>query len=1183
MRRSGLVAGFALALLSSPRPASAFSTRVHLTIANDVRRALIASGSNRVALKLSPHAAELSADDAQAILEHPLEFRAGSVGPDNIAFPGMTDPSHAVGQRPFEQCEALYQEAQLPAERAYALGCFLHGATDAVAHHYVNYLSGETFTLNPLASGRATSLDNVVKHIVAESMLQHAAVALEPARFEPGELAHAVPQGFVLRTYFNEQSALYGLMGAHAKAKFDAARAASPDAALPALITGAGLAPADHLVLSPVYLREIDAERQKLRATVVASIKALQDRSTPEGNQLGVGAGGDGTLGTNDDTTACSVGCAELFARYKTFVALLAPRSDAGGNALPSAFDKLSDELRGDLFKLLPAYVQTIERVSAKLNEPVGAGSGGLGLSAADLPALFEPLDTWAGDITAIDYVSLTQAVLPDWLLELQDALQAVGVNVDVTSILQTLLDPVILPIKDAVEEYAIGQAKTFVGELVDALETQQTGVEAELAAKLAAASAPALGGTLLDHLFESGLYAHAFNAAASALAQRAAVLPAGNDPVGLGPATFDASHTPSWMQLGACDYLRDAVFPLGLGVRGALSVKQGDTTFAAVATEDSPVECHDGSLTSFASTPSSSNCALVSLDDLIASDTPRGSVSRSYPPELSALKLTCLNLTVPGLPAPPPGSGGSSGSAGAGGAGTAGSSAGGSNAGAGPDNPSDGNDDDDDGCGCRVAGAPPRSPWAPSTHAPWLGLGLGIALLRRRRRGLPTPDRHEILARSGLGRLARSGLGRLARPGLGRLARPGLGLLAPLFLLTSLTAWGCGGGGSSDDDDDVDPAGAGGVAGAGGAAGQAGTGGVGGANGTGGVGGAGGEGGQGGTVNGAQKLIAALGQSVWQGTHDRGGRQRAVELRFDADSLLWAEIDNPFGPARRRTLRTMTIEPDASAVHTTVITPSTWPVDPDNGKKEDWTLEVREGAARKLVLTRSGVTEEYDEGPWAAPTDGLTAVVRVFSPGGAADNAFCNTGTFSGPDRGVLWAFARDLENKGSEKAAATDVVAGAKLLRWSEESGANDFAITDVPGFDRFGGTELSDQFNFIVLYLGTIKHPGGSFALRERDDDILDALWAFAGDGVGSANTNDLFLEVHGHAPADFTEDEPSQNFDAQDLPIEAMLLRCSSSIEGQAVDLEANLNDTGWKLVGEHETKPLLNETLFPPAL
>lgn len=1144
MKKSGLIASSALALLAFAQPARAFSTRVHITIANDVRRAIIASGSNRVALRLSPHSAELSAEDAQAIVDHPFEFRAGSVGPDNIAFPGMTDPSHAVGQRPFEQCEALYQAAERPEERAYALGCFLHGATDAVAHHYVNYLSGETFTLNPVASGRGTSFSNVVRHITAESMIQRAALGLDPDRFGPGELAHSLPKGFVQRTYFDETSPLYALMGKHARAKLDAARAKTPGATLPEIIAAAGLAPADHLVLTPVYLREIDAERQKLRATLVADIAAMQNTSTPDGAELGVGPGADGQLGTPDDTTDCTVGCPTLYATYKTYVSLLTPRVDAGGGTLTPPFDKLSNKLGADLFQFLPAYLETIEGVSAKLNGPLTPGQGSaFDLSAADLPLLLGPLDAWANDVTAIDYVTVAQNVLPGWLIELQDALDTVGVNVDLPDILAALLDPVIEPVKEAIKDYAIGQARQFVDDLVTELEATQSTVEAEFEAKLAAGSSPELGGTLLDNFYESGLYAHSFNAAAAALAQRASVLPAGNDPVGIGPATFDASHTPSWMQLGACDYLRDAVFPLGLGVKGALGVKKGDKTFAATAADDSPVECHDGSLDAFATTPSATNCALVSLDDLVADPSHRGSVSRSYPPALGGASLTCLNLAVPGLPAPPPGAGGAGGSIGAGGSGASGPGTGGLGGAGGAAPNADDGDADDDGCSCRVAA--PQHPGA----AGFFGLGLGALLLSRRRRR----------------------------------AR----FLAPLALsaLVALAAGGCGGGDDDDDDGATDGAG-GGTSASGGAAGGGGSGtpgggsgGGGGSAGIGGMNGAGGGGGSGGE-SGAQQLINALGKSTWRGTHDRGGRERSVEMRFDAGSLLWAEIVNPFGPSRKRTMRTMNVEADAKTVHTTVITPAGWPVGPDNGKKEDWTLELRAGTPRTLVATRGGVVEEYEEGAFAPPESGLTAVVRVFDPGGAMDNAFCNANTFSSPDRGVIWAFAR---GESAEAATATDVVAGAPLLSWADRSGGNNFAITDVPGFDLAGGTELDDQFNFVVLYLGTVSHPGGPFEMRERDDDILDALWAFVGDGVGSSNLNDLFLEVHGHVPADATDDEPAANFAAQDLPIEAMILRCDGQIDGQAVDLEANLNNGGFRLVGEQPTKPLVNDTLFPPAL
>ena len=73
------------------------------------------------------------------------------------------------------------------------------------------------------------------------------------------------------------------------------------------------------------------------------------------------------------------------------------------------------------------------------------------------------------------------------------------------------------------------------------------------------------------------------------------------------------------------------------------------------------------------------------------------------------------------------------------------------------------------------------------------------------------------------------------------------------------------------------------------------------------------------------------------------------------------------------------------------------------------------------------------------------------------------------------------------------------------------------------------------------------------------------------------------MHGHFAPDATEDEPEANFPAGDLPIEAMLLRCDGSIEGQAVDLEANLAGGGFRLVGEHATKPLVDAGLFPPAL
>ena len=189
---TSLVASLAALLAVPPQAAHAFSTRIHIVIANKVREALVDAGDGSIALKMGDYKVQLDAKDIAALTDNPLSFRAGAIGPDNMVFPGMTDPSHAIGQRPFEQCELLYQAALLPDERAYALGCFLHGSTDAVAHHYVNFMTGETFTLTPITANRESDLDNVVRHILAESQIQAAAVAQDPAAFYKGKTVHFI-------------------------------------------------------------------------------------------------------------------------------------------------------------------------------------------------------------------------------------------------------------------------------------------------------------------------------------------------------------------------------------------------------------------------------------------------------------------------------------------------------------------------------------------------------------------------------------------------------------------------------------------------------------------------------------------------------------------------------------------------------------------------------------------------------------------------------------------------------------------------------------------------------------------------------------------------------------------------------------------------------------------------------
>ncbi len=1158
LRRTALAFGLS-ALFLLPAPAHAFSTRIHIAIANKVREALVDAGNGTIALKFGDTSVVLSPDDVTALTDFPLAFRAGAVGPDNMVFPGMTDPSHAIGQRPFEQCELLYQAAAVPEERAYALGCFLHGSTDAIAHHYVNYMTGETFTLTPITSARQDSLSNVVRHILAESQIQRAAIEQDPDAFAGSKLLHTIPIGFVLRTYLDQDSPLWQMMAAHAKAEYDAAVAMNPDASLPELVASLDVAPADHLVLTPVYIGTIDGAIADTRAELAARVLELQDPNSPDGAELQVTAGNDGELGTKDDDTACSASCPELFTEYFVKAGLLAPRYNAQQQELPPAFDKITDELRVEMYGFHEAYMQTVANLSAKLNEAPNDMSGEFGATKADIEAAFAPMKEWADKLGTIDYDTLVYAVVPDWLIELETFFQALGINVDLAAIFKAIFDPIIQPIKDAIQDAFIAQAQVFIDALVTEIEAKKGEVYAEYDARLAAAAHPDLTGDMLDHFYDSGLYGHAFNIAAGAIADHRTVLPVGDDPVGIGPASFDASYTPAWMQAGMCDYLREVVFPLGIDVRGALSVRDGDGDVPAVQTEDSPVECHAGSLSAFATDPDAAACLLVKLAALLGD--PVGSVSRAFPPNLSDKPAQCENFAVPGLPDPPPAddtgtTGDETGDAGTGDA-SDGSGPGAEDSG---DVPTDASSpsvpstpttldtitetaggDSDDGCGCNS-----------TNHNP-LGLALFglLALARRRRRALA------MTASLGLAACGDSGSDETTTP-----------TTLPSSTTAGPTAVDTTDASSPSTTDDTpttadDPGETSTTPGTSETTADPET----------------SETSADDTTSGgsmAGELLGALNGTVWSGEATRDGKTRVYELRFDSDSLLWSELRNPFGPSRLREMRAMKVDPDGASVHTTVIQPPGWEVHPENGRMDDWTVEVIDGDPRTLRTTRDGAVEEFTEGAWPAPTDGLTAIVRVFKVGGVVDEAFCDSGA-SGFDYISLFNFARG----NSDEIQAVDVVAGAKLDTWTDPSNNNQFSVNDVDGFDRHGGTVLSDTFNFFVTYTGTITHPGGEIGMREGNDEVEDAVWAFLGDKAGTGQEMDLFLEVQGFAWPDATPDENFGNFPAGDVPIEAIVVRCTEAIKN--VDVEITVPPNDWMLVGNAPTVPVINTDLFPPAI
>ncbi len=1121
-----------LALLALPSVASAYTTRVHIVMANEVREALIASGDGTIELRWSGATVRLPPEDADAIVNQPLAFRAGAIGPDNTVFPGMTDGSHGVHQDPYGQCELLYMEAITEVERAYALGCFLHGATDAVAHHFVNDFTGETFTLNPRSEGRLSSFDNVVGHIVTESRIQDAVRQSDPTALSESALRHDIPESFVLRAYYDVDSPVWQRLAEGALERWEAARAASPDGNLLSWAGAAGLASWEHVAMAPVYLSEIQRLRVALRAFVEAEIADLSDPSSTRGRELGVTAGDDGMVGTPDDDTACSGSCPTLFGRYYVYVNLLAPRTDAGGRPLPSAFDAISDRLGDDLNLFLPALMAVIGNLSNQLNAPITDDADhGLDVSPSDVAAIFAPLDDWATRTTSVDYELLGRAVTPVWYQNLSDFFDRFGVSISIPEVLAAVLEPLIREVREVLVDSVRAEAETYVIELAGEYRAGRDGFSDGLELQLAASAPDTLGGHALEFFQDSGLWNYSFNITAATFANHDVLL--SGDPIGEGAASFDASYTLEWTQLGLCDYLQAAVFPEGTGIGPLLSVHDGETFHMANIDGDAPVECHDGDLELFGM-PSVDNCRLVGLDELTRD--PHGSLSRAFPPTYASGDATCRRLTVPGLPAPPPlpdggmggGDGGASGGDGGGPGGDGGPGSG-----------------EDSGCGCAVPGGASGSP---------LGLLFALAgLLFWRRRGQPA--RRSRAAGWAKGWIA---LGALA------LALGGCddGVVDPPTdgSVTPMDGGGDDAGPGPDDSGVIDED-------------------------------AGDEDGGVGVDGGPdlrRALLDALGASVWSGlqTRSEGGSlvERAYELRFDAATLEWAEIRNPWGPGRQRIFRSFSVDRDGETVDSTVMIPSGWETPPElNGQRDTWTFEVVDGSPRELRITDDGgVTEVVTEGAIPAPVEGLTAELRVFAAGGTIEDAACRGSTINDADRRLIWEFARGRGTMSEE--TGYDFAAGVAIEEWVD-SPLGSWSVTDVDGFGRLGGTALSNQFNFVVRYTGSLDNPG-TFWLREADDDVNDAaVWAFAGASVGSMRPADLLLEVQDFFNADATPNEVSFTGPAGPVPVEIILTWCPAVSHLEPTTFQASLDATGaaFDLLPPADTTPITDAALFPPAL
>lgn len=711
-RKLASALALAVALAAFPSRGHAFTTRVHIVLANEIRAALIASGDGTIQLRWSDYSVQLPPQDADAIINRPEAFRAGAIGPDIVVFPAMTDGTHAVDQNPYRQCELLYEEAFTESERAYALGCFLHGTSDAIAHHFVNYFTGETFTLNPISVGRLGSFDNVIGHIVTESIIQTAVYVANPTAFSAGELSHQVQQDFVLRTYFNVDSPIWMRMAEGSLGKWNTVQAANPrpdpsvwppQSNLYTWVTDAGFHPWEHIAMSPLYIDEIQRGRTQLRDQMLARIQDLAV-------DVGADPGADGVVGTTDDVTDCTGSCPVAYGEYWILVHLLAPRFDTSGNELPSAFDKISTDLGANLYGFLPALVQVITNLAGFLNMELSDETDhGLDIDRSTLPTIFAPIDDWAAVAFAIDWETAGRAVSPQWYTDLSDFVAMFGVSITIPDILGMIFGPIVDAIRAALIDVVRDQAEAFVDTLKAEYDAALAPWRDWVTSTLDASAPGGLDGHALDYLQSSGLFAHSFNLTAAGLANHEILLVA-NEEIANGPASFDASYTPEWTQIGQCDYLREAVFPHGLGLVPLLSVQLDDGTYyASPIVDNSPVECHDGALDEFG-TPSTTTCAHTTFEQLLM--TPIGSVSRAYPPTFASGEPGCLRLTVPGLPPPPP---------------IVGEDAG-MNADGGVVGVDGGTGPDDGGCGCRAVDA------SRDHRAAWLALvAIGLFVVRRR------------------------------------------------------------------------------------------------------------------------------------------------------------------------------------------------------------------------------------------------------------------------------------------------------------------------------------------------------------------------------------------------------------------------------------------------------------------
>lgn len=675
-----------------PETASAYSVKVHIHIANEIRDELVRNWNGEgcdpaadawcgePAIRLLGPGEEtryvvLSQENARAIVDNPEYWRGGAIGPDNTVFPGMTDPSHAWHFAPFSQCQAMLDASADDAERAYALGCFLHGITDNNVHHVVNYFTGETFTLFPKDAAEGDELEfsllNVVRHMTVESKIQGALEEANPAAFETDKLVHRIAGDLYRRVYLSPDEEGRGLWhwfaGSLVERKNDALRAAQLD----------GFDPNMHLETSIEEIREsgqtIELDGRVMDAYIeflstggnvqvlepgglapyhyvlllpelVEDVKRLLDIAQAHGETKL-----DETLAEWQAEGECSLSCPLLRTRKELYEHLFAEME--GG---PSRFQQAVELKKAELDGVTLGYVEAVETLS---NLVVTKGASAL--TAQDIASALEPLDTAITEVTDFPY----EVLFPEWAV---DVIDSVGPLRDfLQGTVRLITEEFKAHIVSRMEEYTTHLKEQLIAltpSAVTDLHEKARELRDIAVSQIDQARLDALGLDLsdadaaLENFSTSVLYMNSYNSVAGALANQEVVFSqAPTSFFGGGPVSFDASYQVGYTQLSVCDDLAKVFYPCGTS---AIESLQGNyeacETLDIVSPEMEPhVECHDGSALEWADDPNPAQCVKREFEQVIGPEEGHlGSYTLAFPPELSDRGPECFSPIVPGITA---------------------------------------------------------------------------------------------------------------------------------------------------------------------------------------------------------------------------------------------------------------------------------------------------------------------------------------------------------------------------------------------------------------------------------------------------------------------------------------------------------------------------------------------------